>query len=177
MNKQLVLSALGADQPGLVDKISQHILQYQLNIEDSRMSVLGGEFAIMLLISGDEKTLQELVHSLSEPKPDFSDLVFNTKYTQPRQQQPSLIYKVNVLALDHQGIVHNLARFFSERNINIEDLNTSSYAAPHTGSKMFSVKLKLSIPETVSITQLRDAFIEHCDSLNLDASFEPETHN
>ncbi|MCK4709738.1 MAG: glycine cleavage system protein R, partial [Gammaproteobacteria bacterium] len=49
MNKQLVLSALGTDQPGLVDKISRHILDLKLNIEDSRMSVLGGEFAIMLL--------------------------------------------------------------------------------------------------------------------------------
>ena len=40
---------------------------------------------------------------------------------------------------------------------------------------MFSVDLSLSIPENTSIIQLREAFIEHCDDLNLDASFEPES--
>jgi glycine cleavage system transcriptional repressor len=177
MNKQLVLSALGADQPGLVNKISQHILTLGLNIEDSRMSVLGGEFAYMLLVSGKEATLQQLADSIPELEKNFSDLIFSSKFTQPRQHQPSLSYTANVHALDHQGIIHNLAQFFSDRNINIENLNTSSYAAPHTGSKMFSVDLKLSIPESISINQLREAFIEHCDSLNLDASFEPESRN
>ncbi len=176
MNKQLVLSALGADQPGLVNQISQHILELGLNIEDSRMSVLGGEFAYMLLVSGEEAILEKLVNSISEFEQSFSDLILSSKYTQPKQQG-GLPYKVNVHALDHQGIVHNLARFFSERNINIEDLNTNSYAAPHTGSKMFAVDLKLNIPENISVRQLREAFIEHCDNLNLDASFEPASRN
>ncbi len=175
MNKQLVLSALGADQSGLVNEISQHILALGLNIEDSRMSVLGGEFAFMLLVSGEEAPLQKLINSIPELEKKFTDLIFNSKYTQPRQQKPSLSYTVNVHALDHQGIVHNLASFFSDRNINIENLNTTSYAAPHTGSKMFSVDLSLSLPEDISISQLREAFIEHCDNLNLDASFEPES--
>jgi len=173
MNKQLVLSALGADQPGLVNQISQHILELGLNIEDSRMSVLGGEFAFMLLISGEEAELNKLANSIPEFEKKFSDLIFSSKYTQTRQLQPGLAYKVTVHALDHQGIVHNLASFFSERNINIEDLNTNSYAAPHTGSKMFTVDMVLNIPEQHSISQLRDAFIGHCDNLNLDASLEP----
>lgn len=177
MNKQLVLSALGSDQPGLVKKISEHILGLGLNIEDSRMSILGGEFAFMLLASGEETILQNLVNTIPELEKNFTDLTFSSKYTQPRQLHPSLSYNVNIHALDHQGIVHNLARFFSDRNINIEDLNTSSYAAPHTGSKMFSVDLKISIPDNISISNIRDAFIEHCDNLNLDASFEPESGN
>ena len=174
MHKQLVLSALGTDQAGLVDQISRHILDLKLNIEDSRMSVMGGEFAIMLLVSGDEETLQQLINTLPDLEKKFSDLVFSTKETQAKSKQPGMTYKVNVLSLDHQGIVHNLARFFSDHNINIEDLSTSSYAAPHTGSKMFNVDIRLCIPDSIVISQLRNAFIEHCDNLNLDASFEPE---
>lgn len=174
MPKQLVLSALGTDSPGLVDKISRHILDLQLNIEDSRMSILGGEFAIMLLVSGKEDNLKQLESSIPEIETEFSDLVFSSKYTRAKRQDPGLAYKVSVVALDHPGIVHNLTRFFSEKNINIKDLNTNSYAAPHTGSKMFSVDMKLTIPENTSIMSLRDAFIQHCDDLNLDASFEAD---
>jgi len=173
MQKQLVISALGTDQPGLVDKLSHHILDLKLNIEDSRMSVLGGEFAIMLLVSGDEKMLEQLANASSEFENEFSDLVITSKYTQPKERAAGLSYNVNVVALDHQGIVHKLARFFSEKNINIESLNTNSYAAPHTGSRMFAVDMTLTVPENISIIQLRDAFIQHCDDMNLDASFEP----
>ncbi|MDH5426122.1 MAG: glycine cleavage system protein R, partial [Gammaproteobacteria bacterium] len=111
---------------------------------------------------------------LAELEQSFSDLIFNSRYTQARPLQPALSYKVSVHALDHPGIVYNLARFFSERNLNIENLSTESYSAPHTGTKMFAVELKLNIPEDIAINKLRDAFIEHCDALNLDASFEPE---
>ncbi|MBT5654613.1 MAG: hypothetical protein HOI80_03820, partial [Alphaproteobacteria bacterium] len=39
-----------------------------------------------------------------------------------------------VIALDHPGIVRKLAEYFDERQINIEDLDTGTYAAPHTGT-------------------------------------------
>jgi len=84
-----------------------------------------------------------------------------------------LPYGVEVVALDHPGIVHHLASFFSSRNINIEDLVTNSYAAAHTGTPMFSVQMSIGIPSDIHIATLRDEFMEFCDSLNLDAVLEP----
>jgi len=52
MNKYLVISALGKDRPGLVNQLSHAILDAGCNIQDSRMTVLGGEFALMLLVTG-----------------------------------------------------------------------------------------------------------------------------
>mgnify|MGYP003446493178 FL=1 len=52
MNKYLVISALGKDRPGIVNLLAQAILEAGCNIQDSRMTVLGGEFALMLLVSG-----------------------------------------------------------------------------------------------------------------------------
>jgi glycine cleavage system transcriptional repressor len=78
-----------------------------------------------------------------------------------------------VVALDQPGIVHNLARFFSRRNINIQEMVTTSYAAAHTGTPMFSVHLTVEIPATQQISALREEFMEFCDQLNLDAVIEP----
>ena len=80
---------------------------------------------------------------------------------------------MEVVSLDHPGIVHHLASFFSRRNINIEDMVTSSYAAAHTGTPMFSVHMTVGIPSHLHIATLRDEFMEFCDSLNLDAVLEP----
>ena len=43
-----VISTIGHDRPGLVSDITAIANEHQLNIEDSRMTVLGGEFAPQL---------------------------------------------------------------------------------------------------------------------------------
>jgi glycine cleavage system transcriptional repressor len=84
-----------------------------------------------------------------------------------------LPYVVDVVALDNPGIVHHLANFFSQRNINIEELTTTSYAAPHTGTPMFAVNLEVGVPADIQISELRDDFMNFCDTMNLDAVLEP----
>jgi glycine cleavage system transcriptional repressor len=69
--------------------------------------------------------------------------------------------------------VHNLASFFSKRQINIQEMATSTYAAAHTGTPMFSVHLTVDIPASQQISALRDEFMDFCDQLNLDAVMEP----
>ena len=54
MSAYLVISAIGQDRPGIVDEVSAFILSHQCNVEDSRMAVLGGDFALIMLVSGPE---------------------------------------------------------------------------------------------------------------------------
>jgi putative FmdB family regulatory protein len=62
----LVISALGEDHPGIVNHLSKAILEHGCNIEDSRMTVLGGEFAAMLLVEGKWNTLAKIENALPE---------------------------------------------------------------------------------------------------------------
>jgi len=169
----LVISALGNDRPGIVDRLSRTILDHECNIADSRMTVLGGEFAILLMVEGNWNTLTKL----EDATPAIAkrlDLTLITRRTEERSPAIVLLpYGIDVVAMDHPGIVHNLASFFSSRNINIEDMITSSYAAAHTGTPMFSVHIAVGIPSDVHIATLRDEFMEFCDSLNLDGVLEP----
>ena len=61
MSEQLVITALGDDRPGIVDELSKALFKHNLNIEDSRMSVLGGEFAVLLLVSGPQQSIDDFV--------------------------------------------------------------------------------------------------------------------
>ena len=56
----LVISALGKDRPGIINDLSKEIYNLGLNITDSRMTVLGGEFAILLLVDGQWNQLAML---------------------------------------------------------------------------------------------------------------------
>ncbi len=169
----LVISALGKDRPGIVDRLSGAILDQGCNVNDARMTVLGGEFAILLMVEGNWNTLAKLEDSLPALQREL-DLTMIAKRTEGRVAGKDLLpYAVEVVALDHPGIVHNLASFFSRRNINIEDMITTTYAAAHTGTPMFSVHMSVGIPADLHIASLRDEFMDFCDSLNLDAVLEP----
>ncbi|ROR29820.1 glycine cleavage system protein R [Inmirania thermothiophila] len=173
MKQQLVISALGEDRPGIVEELSHTVLEAGCNVEDSRMTVLGGEFAVLLLVSGNWAGIAKLEDALDRLAAE-AGLTLVHKRTAPRPPAADrLPYAVDVVALDHPGIVYQLAHFFSERNINIEDMVTSSYAAAHTGAPMFSVHMVVEIPADTHIAALREEFLDFCDELNLDAVMEP----
>lgn len=169
----LVISAIGADRPGIVNTLSMTVLDSGCNIVDSRMTVLGGEFAILLMVSGSWDAVSRLEQALPKAAEPLG-LTLISKRTEARITQAKMLpYLVEVVSMDHPGIVYNVAEFFSNRNINIEDLSTGSYAAAHTGTPMFSMHMTISIPANISIGQLREQFMVFCDELNLDAVLEP----
>ena len=172
-NNYLVITASGEDKVGLVDQLSSKITESGCSIEESRMAVLGGQFALIMLLSGPWNALSKLDGQMGQLG-DQLGLTIIHKRTQKRERtQPAVPYEVEVVAMDHPGIVRNLAAFFSKNGINIEELQTDTYPAPHTCTSMFSVTMTVGIHADVHIPTLRGNFFDYCDDLNLDASFEP----
>lgn len=172
MATKLVISALGADRPGIVDELSNIIYNHDLNIEDSRMTVLGGEFAVLLLVSGDLSSLDTLQSEIPEIEQTLQMRLLVKPTTETNATENAIPYSVEVASLDHPGIVSNIASFFSEQDINIVNLQTESYSAPHTGSPMFALHMTIGIPAETNIAQLRETFLDTCDELNLDAELK-----
>ncbi|MBK1693428.1 glycine cleavage system protein R [Chromatium weissei] len=169
----LVISALGEDRPGIVNQISKTVLEHGCNIEDSRMTVLGGEFAAMLLVEGKWNTLAKIENALPELERQLGMTIISKRTGERTTRSNLLPYAVDVVSMDHPGIINNLAGFFADRKINIEDMATSTYAAAHTGTPMFAVHITVGIPADLHIAGLREEFMDYCDGLNLDAVLEP----
>ncbi len=172
-NNYLVISALGKDHPGIVNTLTKTILNHGCNIVDSRMTVLGGEFAALIMVEGQWNKLAKVEGAIPELENQLGMTII-ARRTQERGPDRNLLpYAVEVVAMDHPGIVNNLAGFFAGHDINIEDLVTTSYAAAHTGTPMFSVQMTVGIPSDIHIGSLREEFMDYCDALNLDAVLEP----
>lgn len=169
----LVISALGEDRPGIVNELAKLIAETGCSIEDSRMTVLGGDFAVILLVEGRWNELAKLEAGLPTSARRLG-LATHVKRTAPLQRESNLLpYTVEVVSIDHPGIVQHLANFFSTRDINIRDLTTTSYSAAHTGTPMFQVQMTIDISAAIHIARLREEFMDLCDQLNLDAIIEP----
>ena len=172
MTQLIVLSAIGTDRTGVVQDITKVIMACGGNIEESRMTTLGSEFAMLMLVSGNWTTLGKLERELEKLGAD--DLTFTIRKTGEREiKEDRMPYAVDAVSLDHQGIVFGLANFFASHDVEIADVATRRYAAAHTGAPMFAVQMAVNVPASVHIAQLRDEFHELCDRLNLDAILEP----
>lgn len=173
MKKYLVISAVGKDRPGIVNELARAVLDGGGNIEDSRMTVLGGEFALILMITGSWNAIAK-IEAMAPALGKKLGLAVLARQTEGRALRPNMVpYAVDVVSMDHPGIVQKVAEFFSSRGINIEDLNTWTYPAAHTGTPMFSLNMTISIPADQHIGRLRDEFTDFCDELNVDATLEP----
>ena len=81
MPQLIVLSLIGTDHPGVVKDISKTIFDCGGNIEESRMTTLGAEFAVLMLISGNWHTPAKLEKALGDLA-GHHDLSINLKKTE-----------------------------------------------------------------------------------------------
>ncbi|MCW5569584.1 MAG: amino acid-binding protein [Steroidobacteraceae bacterium] len=173
MKQHLAVSAVGSDRTGIVHELSRVITECGGSISESRMANLGSEFAMLLLVSGNWHSLAKLETELKKLG-ETAGLTVNVKRTEPRGARTDMVpYSIDVVCLDQTGIVTGLSGFFSSRAIDIAELSTRVYAAAHTGAAMFSVQMIVNVPTRIHLAQLREEFMDFCDSLNLDAIMEP----
>jgi glycine cleavage system transcriptional repressor len=173
MKQLIVINAIGSDRTGLVYDLTRAVADCGGNILESRMSALGTEFAMLLLVAGNWHTPAKLEAELKKLT-DASGITATLRKTEARAPRPDVVtYTVDVVCLDQPGIVYNLAGFFSSRGIDIAELSTRSYAAAHTGAPMFAVQMVIHIPNRIHIAALREEFLDLCDQMNLDAILEP----
>lgn len=137
------------------------------------MTTLGSEFAMLMLVSGSWHTLSRLEKKLEKLTTSDNLTVAIRKTSERSSKEDRMPYAVDVVSLDQQGIVYNLANFFASNDIEIADVATRHYAAAHTGAPMFEVQMAINIPASVHVAQFRDEFHEFCDQMNMDAILEP----
>jgi glycine cleavage system transcriptional repressor len=173
MEKLLAVTAIGPDRTGLVRDLSQAITESGGSILESRMASLGQEFAMLVLVTANWHAIKKVEESLAKLAAT-ADLTITTRATSEREfATPAIPYSIDIVSIDHEGIVARLGNFFAGRNIEISDLNTRQYNAAHTGAAMFSVRMAVNIPASTHLAGLRDEFHEFCEEQNLDAIIEP----
>jgi glycine cleavage system transcriptional repressor len=172
MDRLLAVTAIGPDRAGIVRDLSETISTSGGNIQESRMMALGSEFAILMLVSGNWHTISKIREHLDQLQ-QRTDLTITTRDSEFRTDKSAAPYLIDVVTLDREGIVLGLSNFFAARSLEIAEMNTRRYNAPHTGAAMFGVQMTVNVQSDVQVANLRDEFLEYCDEENLDAIVEP----
>jgi glycine cleavage system transcriptional repressor len=173
--KQLVITAVGPDRPGLVDEISGFLLEAGANLADSRMVNLRGQFALILLAEVADDAAADKIEQTAH---DAGEKIGLDVFVQPDESHASaskggLAFHVSTYAMDQPGIVHRITHLLHERGVNIEELQTRLEPGSYTGTPQFSMELTMTVPQTLPVKQLRADLEALCESLNCDIDIEP----
>jgi len=169
----LILTAIGPDHVGLVEKISKFITRHGCNIEDSKMAVFCGEFAVIVLISGDAHGLVEISREYREIEAETGLSVAIKSPASKKVSEFFLPYKLTASCMDHPGVVYQITGALSSLGVNIESMATKTYAAPVSGTPLFQLDADLAVPTRTNINELRERLDQLQRDENIDIEIEP----
>lgn len=173
MRSYILITAIGQDRVGIVDDIAAILLSRKCNIEESRMALLGGDFAALVLASGDPSAVASVIASVSEMERSLQLTISAKETSAPTASLGCLPYFLESSSLDSEGIVHAVTAVLRRYSVNIADLETETVPAPWTGAPLFNLKARLSIPREASISHLRTDLEALETELNLDIRLYP----
>ena len=173
MQKHLVMTVTGPDRTGLVGDITKLLLEYHGNVEESRMARLGGEFAVLMLVSVPEdkfEAVREGVDGLREEGYEVTTRPTERGYA--AKFAGWMPYQVKVSGADHEGIIYQITHYLAERSINIETMDTDMLSAPMSGTPLFTMTAVVLVPPNIP-HDWRDDLAAVGDDLNVDTEVSP----
>jgi glycine cleavage system transcriptional repressor len=172
-----VVTAVGADRPGIVAAVSRAFVDQGCNIEDSAMTILRGQFAMMVVIAAPaEVDRAGLRSALAGPASDLN-LVVTVEAVPQGDVAPegaasaAGTWTVSVHGADHPGIVHGIADLLARAEVNIIDLTTRVLG--DEVHPVYVMILEVSLPANVAPDDLRGRLDEVASALGVSANLHP----
>ena len=177
MKRWILLSAIGSDRPGLVADLALLIYDCGANLEDSRMTILGTDFAVILLCSAAAPDVADRIAVGAKRLEHDHGLTILLRSLEGERRPPvpapgTRLYRLEAAGEDRAGIVSGLCRVLADRGVNIAELSSHSRPGPG-GSPHYEMSLRLEVPDTLDARALRAALEREADRLVIDVSLMP----
>ncbi len=129
--ERFILTVTGKDHPGIVAGIANILCEYGCNIQELNQTVLGDEFAMILLVQPTrEIDFQDLDNSLRECC-KWLNVNHTLRIAEATSEGERCVAKdrviITVLGSDKIGIIAGVASVLASMNINIVELSAAPY--------------------------------------------------
>ena len=177
MAKNVVLTGVGHDRVGIVAELAEILFEMGCNLLDSSMTLLRGEFAIILMIRlPDNSTLDDLKKKISQVESKLGLTIHVRELSDAEVDQGAEEgdpYIISVYGADKPGIVSGITKAIANLGANITDVETK-YTGDlgKEGANVFLMVLEVSLPATISESKLNTTLNEVSRRLNVDISIQ-----
>jgi glycine cleavage system transcriptional repressor len=169
--QHFALTIIGRDRPGIVSQVTEALYRLGCNIADSSCSILGGQFAMILIIAhpdfSDKESFDDAFIALEE-----SGLSVFVRTLKPGGEKhlknEGEICMISVYGADKPGIVYRVSKELGERKINITDLNTKLVGSDER--PVYVMMLEAILPEGMESDEVDLIMDDIKTELNVDIS-------
>ncbi|MDB4837202.1 glycine cleavage system protein R [Marinomonas sp.] len=151
MSQFLVLSFIGDDRPGIVERLSDTISRHHGNWSESKMAHLANKFAGILVVTVPFNHQEALIEELN----DFGQLGLNVlveSATESATKGSTLA--LSVVGNDRPGIVKEVSEVLHSLMVNVKELNTVCEPAPMSSDMLFKTEMILALPADLTLNKL-----------------------
>lgn len=167
MPQHLVITAVGADRPGIVNKIVHLVTKAGCNIVDSRIALFGNEFTLIMLLSGNNSHITRVETSLPLLGQEH-ELITIMKRTSPHAEiANAYTIEVFVESDDRPGLTEQFTQFFADREIGLASLSAQTIEKEKAGQAQdqFHITMTARVETDCNLMQLQEDFKALCDML------------
>jgi len=168
MMATLVLTVIGDDRAGLVDALAGPIARHDGNWDRSHMARLAGKFAGIVVVSVPDERIDALTAELrtltGQGLLDVSVAIASTDAPEPDDE----LLQLHLIGQDRPGIVREVASALAQRNVSIEELETSASSAPMSGELLFEAIATLRVPAGTDAADVRSILEAIANELMVD---------
>ena len=176
MQTSFIVTFIGDDRPGLVEKLSAVIEKNQGNWHDSKLSQLGGKFAGLILVSlpaDGGPSLQADLGTLAASGISVRVTAMETTAAvQSTAPAPGRDITLTVIGPDRRGIVREISAALAQRQINVLEMDTDIHSAPMSAEMIFNARIAARVPEKTNMDDLHTSLDEIADTMTLEIDLE-----
>ena len=170
MTNYLVVTAMGADRPGLVSRLARLASECDCDIVDSRMALFGNEFTLIMMVSGswtDITKIESLLPNLSVELELMTVMKRTSKHT-----PENFVSRIEVIfnGEDQRGTMKSITQFVADRGLDLAAVR--SHSDDNNNLKTQSVILAINIPDKVDLLKLEQGIHELAESMSLECTIK-----
>ncbi len=171
--RRVAITALGQDRSGIVAGVTEMLYQLDCNLEETSMTRLRGEFAIIVItLLPEELSLERLKSALDELSDSYGLTATLRELTEEEgkkkrlDEPPDVI--VSVYGADKRGIVYRVSKVLAGLGVNITGLDTRTAGSGE--SPVYIMVIEASLPSGVSDEEVSEALSSIGRELGVDVT-------
>lgn len=153
MSTSIVMTVIGEDHPGIVNRLSEILNRHNGNWTQSSMSSLAGQFAGILLATLPKAEVEACIASLTALSEVGLDVVVHVADELGEAAEADR-WALDLVGHDRHGIVREITGVLAQFGANVEELETEVASASMAGGPLFKAHAVVNVPAGADLVEL-----------------------
>ena len=173
MQTHLILSAIATDEARGLTALVHAIHESGCSVQEARLVRFGDHASIVAGVTGNWNSVAKLENALARLDGRDGLRVVASRSDRDAEREGIIPYLAEVTGVDRPGVLARVVRFFTDREISVEDLHATTSRTQYSETRIGSSHFTVGLPAALSLATVRGEFMDLCDELNVDGVLAP----